>query len=289
MDHPEIFKILEHAAEQFPDQLPRIEHALNSISGIAYWPHNLTKFAESMMHLSTNPNYADTHPRLLKVYELLQSLQKEGILPDNTISSVNEFFKSMCVRYNIVTTAAQASALSAGLGLAAVAAGLVIGSVAAVHLAPEGFFDPEDNPLLPDDSGEDVERFRHDRIKDKIKNNIPFCQYVDGLHKCLPTKNSEHDDERRCYVKGGECKVNKGWVDSAYKWWSGKDTDTPLFYKTRRTNTFVPLTAEKYNKFTDHQPLYNQDGSLFTKYVSQGRRARKRGSRKKHQCFRKRM
>jgi len=287
MDHPEIFKILEHAAEQFPDQLPRIEQALRSISGIAYWPHNLTKFAESMMHLSTNPHYADTHPRLLKVYELLQSLQKEGILPDNTISSVNELFKSMCVRYNIVTTAAQASALSAGLGLAAVAAGLVIGSVAAVHLAPEGFFDPEDNPLLPDMSLtenelESIREKRQTRITEE--NNRPFCQYVDGLHKCLPTKNSDHDDERHCYVKGGECKVNKGWVDSAYNWWSGKDTDKPLYYKTRKTNKLVPLTYETYH----NQPLYNQDGSLFTKYVSQGRRARKRASRKK-QCFRKRM
>jgi len=251
----------ETARKQFPDQLPRINQLYRMLNSITIGGNNqnhLKHFAENMIHLGTNPEYKGIDPYFLKMYELMQSLQKEGILPSTFLNQINNHLVKRCGQYGI-TTAAQYAALSLGVGLAAVIAGMAIGTVGLNYVAPEGFFEPEDNPLLPEDSEEDLERFRQDKIEYKIRNNIPFCQFNEGLDKCLPTSNSNHDDESKCYVKEGQCKVNKGWIKSAYNWWTGKDTDTPLFYKNQQ-NTLFPLTAENYHP---HQALYKQDGSLF--------------------------
>lgn len=251
----------ETARKQFPDQLPRINQLYRMLNSITIGGNNqnhLKHFAENMIHLGNNPEYKGIDPYFLKMYELMQSLQKEGILPSTFLNQINNHLVKRCGQYGI-TTAAQYAALSLGVGLAAVIAGMAIGTVGLNYVAPEGFFEPEDNPLLPEDSEEDLERFRQDKIEYKIRNNIPFCQFNEGLDKCLPTSNSNHDDESKCYVKEGQCKVNKGWIKSAYNWWTGKDTDTPLFYKNQQ-NTLFPLTAENYHP---HQVLYKQDGSLF--------------------------
>ena len=253
----EMYNIMEKAGKLFPEQLPRLEKALRSIVSIAYFPDKLKLFAENMIYLSKNSTYTGTNPSYLEMYKLLESLQNEGILPSNTISSVNQLFISMCTRFKI-TTAAQTAALTLGLQLAAVAAVMVVGTIGLVHLAPDEFCDPEDNALLPlDISDEELERNRQNRIEDRIKNNIPFCAYNQGLDKCLPTANRNHD-ERHCYVKEGQCKVNEGWITSAYNWWNGNDTDIPLFYKNQ-DGSLAPLTAETFH----NQALYKKDGSLF--------------------------
>ena len=193
----------ETARKQFPDQLPRINQLYRMLNSITIGGNNqnhLKHFAENMIHLGNNPEYKGIDPYFLKMYELMQSLQKEGILPSTFLNQINNHLVKRCGQYGI-TTAAQYAALSLGVGLAAVIAGMAIGTVGLNYVAPEGFFEPEDNPLLPEDSEEDLERFRQDKIEYKIRNNIPFCQFNEGLDKCLPTSNSNHDDERKCYVK----------------------------------------------------------------------------------------
>jgi hypothetical protein len=268
MNRPEIFIILEHAAEQFPEQLPRVEEALRAISNIGYWPHKLLEFAKNMVYFGSNPSSVDSYVRHNKVYPLLASLQRDGIVPTNVMNAVDDFFKEMINRFPEVKASLEsaagssaASSMSFGMGLAAVAAGMVIGTVALVHLAPEEFWDPEDNALLPlDISDEELKRNKQYRKEEKIRNHIPFCQFNEGLDRCLPTSNGNHDDESNCYVKDGQCKVNKGWIKSAYNWWKGNNTDTPLFYKNQE-GALVPLTEETYHR---HKALYNQDGSSFS-------------------------
>ncbi len=232
---------------------------MDSLKAFVWDDSFLQRFADFMLKFGKNPQKGLEFPDVTGFYEKVKQLTKAGGLPENTLERLNEFFKKECIQYNIIGKA-QAAALSIGMQLFLLFTGFVIADAALVHLSPEGFWDPEDNALLPlDISDEELQRHKQYKRNEKIRNNIPFCQFNEGLDKCLPTANSNHDDESKCYVKDGQCKVNKGWIKSAYNWWNGNDTDTQLFYKNQE-DALVPLTEETYHR---HLALYNQDGSPF--------------------------
>ena len=252
-----VIKQLMLAEERFPGQVDRLRELWNMIWPLTESPAQLRHFADNMVLIGNNPRFIGGDPQFGDMFSLMHNLVKEGVLPEQIYNNVNKALVEMCDEFGILKTAAQAAAMSFGMGLVAVMAGFALTTVALDYVAPEGFFEPEDNPLLPEDTEEDLERFRQGRIEEKIKNNEPFCQYNLELDRCLPSSESKNDDESNCYVKDRQCKVNKGWVTGAYNWWKGINTDTPLFYKNQ-DGTLIPLTSENYQR-----QAYNADGSLY--------------------------